>query len=217
LTLVISSMTFAQSFVEAPAQRVPVLHEADVVVIGGGLSGVGAALGAARNGAKTVLIERTGYLGGWLRGTGMGNVLAIQNWRPGLNEGVLLDITKKMVELRAEGYPDLDTAFKTGHLLVTNQEMLPQAFQQLVTESKAKILFFSTYSSSIMKGGKIDAVIIDTPVGRAAVRGKVYIDCTGLATVAAESGAPTKRAEAVMGLGAGVGGVVVKNLMAYEQ
>ena len=68
----------AQDYVHEPARRVPVLHEADVVGVGGGLSGVGAALGAARTGAKTILIERTGYLGGWLRGTGMGNVLAIQ-------------------------------------------------------------------------------------------------------------------------------------------
>ena len=40
------------------------LYSADVVVIGGGLSGVGAAVGAARSGAKTIVIERTGYLGG---------------------------------------------------------------------------------------------------------------------------------------------------------
>src|SRR5688500_18525641 len=87
----------AEDFVEEPARKTPLLAEADVVVIGGGLSGVGAALGAARNGAKTIVIERTGYLGGWMRGTGLGNVMAIKGWRPGLEEGVLLDITKKMV------------------------------------------------------------------------------------------------------------------------
>ena len=64
-------------------------------MIGGGLSGVGAAVGAARTGVKTVVVERTGYLGGWMRGTGLGNVMAIKGWRPSLQEGVLLDVAKK--------------------------------------------------------------------------------------------------------------------------
>jgi hypothetical protein len=217
LVMFVTASAPGQDFVQEPARHVPVLCQGDVVVIGGGLSGVGAALGAARSGAKTVLIERTGYLGGWLRGTGMGNVLAIPRWRPGLSEGVLLDFTRKMVELRAEGYPDLETGLKEGQLLVTNPEILPQAFQQLVTESNAKIVYFSTYSSSIVKDGRIEAVIIETPTGRAAVRGKVFIDCTGLATGAAESGAPIKRAEALMGLAAWMGGVDVKRFQEYVQ
>ena len=72
----------------------------------------------------------------------------------------------------------------SGNLLVTNHEMLPQAFQQLVVDSGVKILYFSNYADSIVKNGKIQAVLVETPIGRAAVRGKVFIDCTGLATVA---------------------------------
>ncbi|WP_428938815.1 FAD-dependent oxidoreductase [Fontivita pretiosa] len=211
-----SGLVLGQQMIQEPPRSTPVLYEADVVVVGGGLSGVGAALGAARSGAKTVLIERTGYLGGWIRGTGLGNVVAIQGWRPALTEGVLLDITRKMVELRAEGYPDVDTVLNTGHLLVTNHEMMPHAFQSLVVESGVKIFYFSTYSTSIVRDGHIEAVIIETPVGRGAIRGKVYIDCTGLATVAAESGAPVKRAEAFMGLAAWMGGVDVARFQSYE-
>jgi hypothetical protein len=44
-----------------------------------------------------------------------------------------------------------------------------------------------------VKDHKIDAALIDSHVGAYAVRAKVFIDCTGLATVAAESGAPTKK------------------------
>ena len=46
------------------SRELPVLCETDVVVIGGGAAGIGAALGAARSGAKTVLIERFSFLGG---------------------------------------------------------------------------------------------------------------------------------------------------------
>src|SRR4051794_2721576 len=71
LVLMVSMSTppraIAQAFVTESPRQTPVLLEADVVVIGGGLSGVGAAIGAGRAGAKTVLIEKTGFLGGWIR------------------------------------------------------------------------------------------------------------------------------------------------------
>jgi hypothetical protein len=208
-----------QGFVDEPARRTPVLYDVDVVVVGGGLSGVGAALGAARSGAKTVVIERTGYLGGWLRGVGLGSNLAISapGWRPTLNEGVLLDITKGVIATGMEGHPSLEKVLERGDLRVTNNETMPQVFQQLVTDSGAQILYFSTYTSSIVKNGKIEAVIVETPVGRGAIRGKVFIDCTGLATVAAESGAPVKKDEAYMGLASWVTGVDRKRFEEYEK
>ena len=55
--------------VEMPATRLPVLSEADVVVAGGGTAVFVAAVAAAHTGARTVLIERCGYLGGCLTGT----------------------------------------------------------------------------------------------------------------------------------------------------
>ena len=54
--------------IKEPARETKVIREADVVVVGGGPGGIGAAVSAARNGADTVLIERYGYLGGM--GTG---------------------------------------------------------------------------------------------------------------------------------------------------
>ncbi len=57
-----------------PARKIKVWREADVVVVGGGPGGVGSAIAAARSGAKTVLIERYGHLGGMATG-GLVNII----------------------------------------------------------------------------------------------------------------------------------------------
>src|SRR5690242_9339826 len=107
-----TTAALAREMVDVPAQKVPLLYQADVVIVGGGLSGVGAAVGAARSGAKTIVIERTGYLGGWIRGNSLGNVIAINGWRPSLREGVLKDICQGVVDYGMEGYPDLESTLK---------------------------------------------------------------------------------------------------------
>ncbi|WP_428938820.1 FAD-dependent oxidoreductase [Fontivita pretiosa] len=207
----------ANAVVDEPARKTPVLYDVDVVVVGGGLSGVGAALGAARSGASTLVIERTGYLGGWLRGAGLGAVLGIRGWRPSLGEGVLRDISQRTVDLGMEFHPDLETVRNRGNLEVVNHEIMAQVFQSLLVESAVQIQFFSTYAGSIVKDSRIEAVLIETPVGRYAVRGKVFIDCTGLATVAAESDAPTKKSPALMGLNAIITGIDHDRFVAYEK
>ena len=57
-----------------PAREIKVCREADVVVVGGGPGGIGSAIAAARNGARTVLIERYGHLGGMATG-GLVNII----------------------------------------------------------------------------------------------------------------------------------------------
>ena len=62
-------MNSPSAFYEEPARRLPVIAECDVLVIGGGPGGIGAAVAAARNGAKTILVERFGGFGGtWTAG-----------------------------------------------------------------------------------------------------------------------------------------------------
>ena len=61
-------------FINEPARKVKIWRECDVVVVGGGPGGVGSAIAAARNGAKTILIERYGHLGGMATG-GLVNII----------------------------------------------------------------------------------------------------------------------------------------------
>ena len=60
--------------VSEKAREIPVVREADVIVVGGGPGGVSSAINAARAGAKTILIERYGHLGGMATG-GLVNII----------------------------------------------------------------------------------------------------------------------------------------------
>ena len=66
-------LTEKKSYAE-PSREIPVIREVDVVVVGGGPGGCAAAVSAARNGAKTVLLERYGHLGGMATG-GLVNII----------------------------------------------------------------------------------------------------------------------------------------------
>ena len=221
----------AQDVVQEPARQTPVLYDVDVVVIGGGKSGVGAAVGAARMGARTLLIERTGYLGSGYRSLGLGMRLGIRGFRPSLRQAILRDVAERLVEIAtppacldfvwtlpeaARGLapgsvtadprgattpqplqecPDLETLSGNEYIAISHHELLPYVFQSLVREAGAQILFFSTYVGAIVEpdpragygswlhGGPertIQAVIVQTPTDRFAVRGRIFVDCTGL-------------------------------------
>ncbi|MBI4284011.1 MAG: FAD-dependent oxidoreductase, partial [Chloroflexi bacterium] len=77
------------------AREINVCQEADVVVVGGGPAGVAAAVSAARNGAKTVLVERYGHLGGMATG---GLVILIPFLSDGTQQQVLGGVMQEMVE-----------------------------------------------------------------------------------------------------------------------
>ena len=89
-----------------PAQEINVVYEADVIVVGGGPGGIGAAVSAARSGAKTVLLERHNYLGGM--GTG-GMVTMFPHMTGGTDVlmpgGLMADVIKEMDALDGTYHP----------------------------------------------------------------------------------------------------------------
>ena len=86
--------TSAEKTVREPARQTNVVDEADVVVVGGGPAGAAAALAAARSGAKTVLIERYGHLGGMATG---GLVILIPHLSDGTREQQVAGICQEMI------------------------------------------------------------------------------------------------------------------------
>jgi hypothetical protein len=184
-----------------PNRTIDVIRECDVVVVGGGPGGIGAAVSAARNGADTVLIERYGYLGGM--GTG-GLVTIIPNLSDfsgtmqigGINQEWIERLTAKDAETHPPeeiwGATDKrliaywnDRSFFTvreGHIVyasLIDAEISKCILNDMVTEAGVKTCLHSWGTMPVMEGNKAVGVVFESKSGRQAIMAKVVIDSTG--------------------------------------
>ena len=183
------------------ARDTKVCRTADVVVVGGGPGGLGAALAAARSGADTVLIERYEHLGGM--GTG-GLVTIIPAMTDANGKQVIAGITqewinrldsrggadypkrehwgstdKKLVEYYKNRSPFYATGNRVGYSAHIDAEISKCLFQDMVKEAKIKTFLHSWGTEPIMEGNKAKGVLFESKSGRQAVLAKVVIDSTG--------------------------------------
>ncbi|WP_339223983.1 FAD-dependent oxidoreductase [Paenibacillus sp. FSL H8-0332] len=173
-----------------PAEDIAVSHEVDVLVAGGGPAGVAAAISAARSGARTLLIEQRGFLGG------MGTVALVPAFCPysdgekAVVRGIGLELLERM---KAECEPEFRERFGAElDWVPIDPEVLKRVYDEAVTESGAEVLLHTVASQTVMDtdGGRIDGVVIVNKSGRSLIRAKTVIDTTGDADLAALAGAP---------------------------
>ena len=198
--------------ISEPVKQVPVHHDVDVIVAGGGIAGVFAALAAARNGAKTLLIDRFGAPGGNM-GPGMiigGNfdgysfsrapidttvqpgevphaeTLIIRD--PGVFGGYT-GIPNEFMERYAE-YGGGRLPYRSMHYL-RDAGIASQVALEMLTESGVELILSAFVCDPIMEGNRVVGVYYEGKGGRHAARSKVVVDATGEADVARRAGAPT--------------------------
>lgn len=165
-------------------KQIAIDNQWDVIIVGGGPSGCTAAISAAREGAKTLLIEAMGQLGG------MGTAGMVPAWCP-FSDGekiVYRGLAEKIFRLSKKGVPH-EPENKWDWVSI-NSEYLTTIYDQLVSESGVKILFFSRLSAVEMSANNtVDALIISNKSGLTAFKAKVYIDATGDGDLAVWAGA----------------------------
>jgi hypothetical protein len=160
-----------------------VLAEAEVVVAGGGPAGVAAAIAAAREGARTILIERYGSLGGMATG---GLVLMINQYPPGL----CCEILERLNALG--GARDLNKTPEPGplgHSHMVDPEILKCLLNDMVQEAGVSPLLHCWATQAVEEEGRVRGVITESKSGRTAVLGKVVIDASGDGDIFATAGA----------------------------
>ena len=172
------------SFIVEPERKIPVAADADVLVCGGGFAGVAAAVCAARNGARVLMVERYGFLGGLVTG---GLVITT----PPLDNGINREIADRLRQKRV--YAPLQ---KPGAEMIAlkmhavDPEVVKHELIQMLREAGVELLLHTLIVGSVVDRGAIKGVLIENKAGRHAILATTTVDATGDADVAAFSRAP---------------------------
>lgn len=163
------------------SKAIPIVGEADVVVVGGGPGGIGAAVMAARAGARTLLVERFGLLGG------MATVGEVHPFMPNHVDGRPLDgpVYTDWLAKMALYQPSQESSRQAPWIL---KEAAALAAEDLCAEAGCEILYHHLLADVITEGSEIRELVFLSKSGYTAVRGSVCVDCTGDADVAAKAG-----------------------------
>ncbi|GIP49114.1 ribulose-1,5-biphosphate synthetase [compost metagenome] len=168
--------------------------EADVVVVGGGPAGINAALAAGRQGVRTVLVERYGFLGG------MSTIALVYPWMTfHTTEGkqVIAGIAQEIVErLTAKGASPghvRDTCGFVHTVTPYHPEMYKLLALEILREAGVKVLAHSFMHEAVTEAGAVRAVKLATKSGPVELRAKQFVDTTGDADLAYFAGAPVRQ------------------------
>jgi len=198
-----------------PAREIPVVAQADVVVVGAGPAGVAAAIGAARAGASTILVERYNCLGGLWTGGLVLPLLATHGTGPdGKRKQVIAGIGGEMAAKLAKmkmAIHEIDP--------VVDPEAAKYAMEVMVQEAGIQVLYHCWAGNAVVKDGVIEALLLESKSGRVAVAPKVVVDCTGDGDVLAWSGEAFENMRYHIGLVHRLGNVdrIDKNKPGYKK
>ncbi len=183
-----------------PAREIPVAREVDVIVVGGGPAGLTAAIAAARNGARTVLVEQFGYLGGTATASLMACINGYRNQvEPdftqtvrGIAEEIILEL-KELDGLGSSPYPQKSYATEPGELeysYAIDTEKFKYVTLKLAVDAGVDIMLHTYFCDAITESGAVRGVIVENKSGRLALMARVVVDASGDADVCARAGAP---------------------------
>lgn len=175
----------------------------DVVVVGSGPAGIGAAIASSRGGAKTLIIEKEAFLGGMMTGglvtgfhgmrshkgfqeKGEGSYIPVAKNTPILTKGIAMDLCNRLVK-EGGAYSQIDDPPMRTEF--DPQVMIPLLFN-MMKEYNVDILIDSFVFGTEMDGSRIKYVKVANKSGETHVYSDVFIDCSADGDVAAWSGAP---------------------------
>ena len=166
--------------------------ETDVLVVGGGTAGVGAAVAAARTGAETLLIERYGFLGG------VANVgLCLHTFHSSKGERVVAGLPWEMItRMREMGGSTGPVFIENAHMQTTTPidvEVMKYVTQELILEAGGTIQYHTNPLEVLVENGRVAGVVVTSKGGRQEIRARRVIDATGDGDIATWAGVPFEK------------------------
>ena len=166
-------------------RQVEVINNVDVLVIGGGPAGIGAAIGAAKAGASTMLVEAMGSFGGmWTNGLVI-TLAGFNSWlRPYRRcvDGVMGEWIA-MAEKRG------GVENNRSWVLSSDPEIMKLTADELLLKYQVRCLLHTWMADVIVEENKVKGAIVENVDGRKAIMAKIVVDCTGNGDVVARAGA----------------------------
>lgn len=168
-------------------REIPVRKKSDVLVIGGGPSGIMAALAAAGDGLSVTLVESRSFVGG-----NMTIGLPILGFLGQKGNQIIKGLPQKLIDrLKAV---DASSEHRPCPLHMSLTLVEPEAVKtvalQMLVDAGVDVLFYAFCASVVKEGDELKGVIIESKAGREALLAKVVIDCSGDADVAYRAGVP---------------------------
>ena len=187
-------------------REIPVAGEADVLVVGGGLAGVAAAVSAARNGASVILLEKSCVLGGLAT---LAHVCVYMPLDDGLGHKVHRGFVEELLRVCCRySYNNIPDCWKDGpdkvaeptgrYQTVFNIPACIMALDEFMDEEHVKVVFDTSFSMPIMDGNRCRGVIVENKSGRTAYLGKMVIDASGDADVFFRAGAECETQKSIV-------------------
>jgi len=188
-----------------PARRATRAATTDVLVVGGGPAGIGAAIGAADAGADVVLVERYGFLGGNATAAlvmplmsfhtqmhrrekrGSTSLLPTDH---GEGDPVIAGVLQRMLLRLVQSGGAIAPSIDTGYVVPFDPEVFKAVALAMLDEAGVRFLFHAFGSDVLSDNGHIAGAVLESKSGPLAIEAKVVVDCTGDADLAARAGAP---------------------------
>jgi hypothetical protein len=193
--------------IDLPPRRALLAADTDVLVVGGGPAGLGAAVGAAQAGARVVLAERYGFLGGNATAALVMPLMSFHTAHPtkekkgattllptdhGPGEPIIAGALKTLLEKLVKAGGAIAPSLETGYVVPFDPEWFKLIALEMLDEAGVQFLFHA-FASSVLGGAeRVEGAVFETKSGPLAIRARVTIDCTGDGDVAVQAGAPSE-------------------------
>ena len=173
------------------SKEMPITAKPDVLVCGAGLAGIGAAVAAARGGARTMLVERNGFAGGFFTaivGSAFDGFVDERTGTPVVG-GLVFEMLERMGVIDKGQGPRLrynvngDLTWVEMHpervIPRCDPERFKRAADAILEDAGVEVLLHSQVADVVAMNGHVKKVIVSNKAGLVAIEPRVVIDCTG--------------------------------------